>query len=152
MGRGGGQGVSVLALYSNDPSSNPAEANSYRYRYRYVKNKGQSRPLYVDFRFLQSKCRWCARDSNLALQMDPLCYDCPDVCSFSARYIQSRYRDYKIRFLYSATPKITMIFLVNIFVCGQRPKDLVNIIIIWVFLALLVLDTSLIFVWTTLLV
>ena len=28
MGRGGGQVVSVLAIYSNDPSTNPAEAYS----------------------------------------------------------------------------------------------------------------------------
>ena len=27
--RGGGEVVSVLAFYSDDPSSNPAEANSY---------------------------------------------------------------------------------------------------------------------------
>ena len=29
MGRGGGQVVSMLALHSNDPSLNPAEANSF---------------------------------------------------------------------------------------------------------------------------
>ena len=29
MGRGGGQVVSVLAFFSDDPSSNPAEAYSY---------------------------------------------------------------------------------------------------------------------------
>ena len=29
MGRGGGQVVSVLAFYSDDPSSNPAEACSF---------------------------------------------------------------------------------------------------------------------------
>ena len=29
MGRGGGQVVSVLDFYSNDPSSNPAEAYSF---------------------------------------------------------------------------------------------------------------------------
>ena len=29
LGRGGGQVVSVLAFYSNDPSSNPAEAYSF---------------------------------------------------------------------------------------------------------------------------
>ena len=29
LGRGGGQVVSVLALYSNDPSSNPADANVF---------------------------------------------------------------------------------------------------------------------------
>ena len=29
MGRGGGQVVSVLAFYSEDPSSNPAEVYSY---------------------------------------------------------------------------------------------------------------------------
>ena len=28
-GRGGGQVVSVLALYSNNPSSNPTDANSF---------------------------------------------------------------------------------------------------------------------------
>ena len=28
-GRGGGQVVSVLAFYSDDPSSNPAEANNF---------------------------------------------------------------------------------------------------------------------------
>ena len=29
MGRGGGQMVSVLAFYSDDPSSNPADAYSF---------------------------------------------------------------------------------------------------------------------------
>ena len=29
LGRGGGQVVSVLAFYSNDPSSNPADAYSF---------------------------------------------------------------------------------------------------------------------------
>ena len=39
MGRGGGQVVSVLAFYSDDPSSNPAEVYSFFRNIRLEKNK-----------------------------------------------------------------------------------------------------------------
>ena len=39
MGRGGGQVVSVLAFYSDDPSSNPAEVYSFFRNIRIEKNK-----------------------------------------------------------------------------------------------------------------
>ena len=45
MGRGGGQVVNVLTLYSHDPSSNPAEAYSFSVKFVFEKNKNkQKRP------------------------------------------------------------------------------------------------------------
>ena len=38
-GRGGCQVVSVLAFYSNDPSSNPAEAYNFSIKFVFEKNK-----------------------------------------------------------------------------------------------------------------
>ena len=40
-GCGGGQVVSVLAFYSNDPSLNPAEAYSFSVKYVFEKNNKQ---------------------------------------------------------------------------------------------------------------
>ena len=37
QGRGGGQVVTVLAFYSNDPSSNPAEAYSFSVKFCFWK-------------------------------------------------------------------------------------------------------------------
>ena len=46
MDRGGGQVVSVLAFYFNNPSSNPTEAYSFSAYFVYEKNKNkQKRPL-----------------------------------------------------------------------------------------------------------
>ena len=42
-GRGGGQVVSVLALYSNDPSSNPAEAYSFYSKICVWKNENKQK-------------------------------------------------------------------------------------------------------------
>ena len=39
MCRGGGQVVSVLAFYSDNPSSNPAEANSFSLKCAFEKNE-----------------------------------------------------------------------------------------------------------------
>ena len=39
MDRGGGQVISVLAFYSNDPSSNPAEAYNFSIKFVFEKNK-----------------------------------------------------------------------------------------------------------------
>ena len=39
MGRGGGQVVSELAFYSDDPSSNPAEAYSFSVKFVLEKNE-----------------------------------------------------------------------------------------------------------------
>ena len=45
MGSGGGQVVSVLAFYSNDPISNPAKAYSFLVKFVFEKNKNkQKRP------------------------------------------------------------------------------------------------------------
>ena len=41
MGRGGGQVVSVLALYSDDQSSNPAEAYIFSVKFVFEKNKNK---------------------------------------------------------------------------------------------------------------
>ena len=41
MGRGGGQVVSVLNFYSDDPSSKPANTNSFYVKF--VKNKKEAR-------------------------------------------------------------------------------------------------------------
>ena len=40
MGRGGGQVVSVLAFYTNNPSSNPAE--TYRFSVKFVFEKNEN--------------------------------------------------------------------------------------------------------------
>ena len=39
VGRGGGQVVSVLAFYSNDPSSNPADAYSFSVEFCFWKEQ-----------------------------------------------------------------------------------------------------------------
>ena len=39
QGRGGGQVVTVLAFYSNDPSSNPAEAYSFSVKFCFWKER-----------------------------------------------------------------------------------------------------------------
>ena len=39
MGRGGGQVVSLLAFYSDDPSSNPADAYSFSVQIVFEKNE-----------------------------------------------------------------------------------------------------------------
>ena len=41
MDRGGGQVVSVLAFYFNNPSSNPAEAYSFSVKFVFEKNKNK---------------------------------------------------------------------------------------------------------------
>ena len=46
MGRGGGQVVSVLAFYSGDQSSNPADANSFFVKFAFEKNKKRP-PLFI---------------------------------------------------------------------------------------------------------
>ena len=43
MGRGGGQVVSVLAFYSNDPSSNAAEAYILSLKFVYEKNENEQK-------------------------------------------------------------------------------------------------------------
>ena len=43
MGLGCGQVVSMLALYSNDPSSNPAEARISSVKLVFVKNKNKQK-------------------------------------------------------------------------------------------------------------
>ena len=40
---GGGQVVSVFAFYSNDPSSNPAEAYSFSVKFSFEKNKNKQK-------------------------------------------------------------------------------------------------------------
>ena len=42
-GCGGGQVVSVLAFYTNDPSSNPAEAYSFSVKFVFEKNKNKQK-------------------------------------------------------------------------------------------------------------
>ena len=42
-GRGGGQVVSILAFYSDDPSSNPAEAYSFFCKLVFEKNKNKQK-------------------------------------------------------------------------------------------------------------
>ena len=43
LGRGGGQVVSVLAFYSNDPSSNPADAYSFSVEFVFEKNENKQK-------------------------------------------------------------------------------------------------------------
>ena len=43
LGRGGGQVVSVLALYSDDPSSNPADVYSYSVKFVFEKNENKQK-------------------------------------------------------------------------------------------------------------
>ena len=43
MGRGGGQVVSVLAFYSDDPSSNPAEAYNFSCKNVFEKNENKQK-------------------------------------------------------------------------------------------------------------
>ena len=43
MCRGGGQVVSVLAFYSDNPSSNPAEANSFSLKCAFDKNENKQK-------------------------------------------------------------------------------------------------------------
>ena len=43
MGRGGGQVVSVLAFSSDDPSSNPAEANNFFRKIVFEKNENKQK-------------------------------------------------------------------------------------------------------------
>ena len=47
MGRGGGQVVSVLAFYSDDPSSNPAETCSFSVKLVFEKNENKQREARV---------------------------------------------------------------------------------------------------------
>ena len=51
MGRGGGQVVSVLTFYSDDPSSNPADASSFSTQFVIEKNenKNKKRPGLAHF-------------------------------------------------------------------------------------------------------
>ena len=42
LNRSGGQVVSVLAFYSDNPSSNPAEAYSFFVQFEFEKNKKRS--------------------------------------------------------------------------------------------------------------
>ena len=43
MGCGGGQVVSVLAFYSDDPSSNPAETCSFSVKFVFEKNENKQK-------------------------------------------------------------------------------------------------------------
>ena len=43
MGRGGGQVVSMLAFYSNDPSSNPADAYCFSVKFVFEKNENKQK-------------------------------------------------------------------------------------------------------------
>ena len=43
LGRGRGQVVSVLAFYSDDPSSNPTEAYSFSVKFVFEKNKNKQK-------------------------------------------------------------------------------------------------------------
>ena len=43
MGRGGGQVVSVLSFYSDDPSSNPAEAYIFTAKFVFEKNENKQK-------------------------------------------------------------------------------------------------------------
>ena len=47
MGRGGGQVVSVLAFYSDDPSSNPADAYSFSVQIVFEKNENKQKEAWV---------------------------------------------------------------------------------------------------------
>ena len=50
MGRGGGQSVSVLAFYSDDPSSNPAEVYNFSVKFLLKRTKiNKKRPGLADF-------------------------------------------------------------------------------------------------------
>ena len=42
-GRGGGQVVSMLAFYSDDPSSNPADIYSFSVKFVFEKNKNKQK-------------------------------------------------------------------------------------------------------------
>ena len=42
-GRGGGQVVSMLAVYSDDPSSNPADIYSFSVKFVFEKNKNKQK-------------------------------------------------------------------------------------------------------------
>ena len=48
LGRGGGQVVIVLAFYSDDPSSNPAEAYSFFCKIVFEKNENKQNEARVD--------------------------------------------------------------------------------------------------------
>ena len=47
MSRGGGQVVSVLPLYSDDPSSNPAEVYSFSVKFVFEKNENKQKEVWV---------------------------------------------------------------------------------------------------------
>ena len=49
LGRGGGQVVSVLAFYSDDPSSNPADAYGFFCAFEFEKNDNKKRPGLAHF-------------------------------------------------------------------------------------------------------
>ena len=72
MGCGGGQVVSVLAFYSNNPSSNPAEAYSFSVKFLFEKEQKQNkkRPGLVHFfkKNLRNKARAFAQ---LAMSLLP---------------------------------------------------------------------------------
>ena len=53
LGRGGGQVVRVLGVYSDDPSSNPAEAYSFSVKFGFEKNEHKQKVAGI----FQSKCR-----------------------------------------------------------------------------------------------
>ena len=53
MGRGGGQVVSVLAFYSDDPSSNPADAYSFSVQIVFEKNENKQKEAWVGPFFLK---------------------------------------------------------------------------------------------------
>ena len=60
MGRGGGQVVSVLAFYSDDPSSNPAEVYNFSVKIVIEKNKNKQKrgwgwPIFLHYQ-LRSPC------------------------------------------------------------------------------------------------
>ena len=53
---GGGQVVSVFAFYSNDPSSNPAEAYSFSVKFSFEKNKNKQKESRVGPFLLKNHC------------------------------------------------------------------------------------------------
>ena len=56
LGRGGGQVVSVLAFYSDDPSWNPAEAKSVFYNIVFEKSENKQKEAGVGPLFIKNKC------------------------------------------------------------------------------------------------
>ena len=65
LGRGGGQVVSVLAFYSDDPSSNPADAYSFSVQIVFEKNKNKQKRGRVGPFFLKKRCQRLHRDHSI---------------------------------------------------------------------------------------